>query len=1059
MYMSWQNRFTIMKAFLPTQTPLFALVMLGLSWAGAARLDAGQLLSVREGALPFPVSANGDSILPQITPAGRHVLFTSGANDLVGNDNSDFGLDVFVHDRVLQRTILASANWTGSAGGNGDSIGLGISANGRYVLFQSDATNLRADDTNQVADIFVRDVEAETTALVSGAANGEGANGASTEAVMTPDGRWVAFVSAASNLVSGDTNGIPDLFLRDVTAGTTKWITAGATGANATVTTPVITPDGRYVAFASSAKNLVPDVPVASRGEIYLYDALTETLTWVSTNASEVTSTVLELDHPPSYHPALSADGRLVTFKCGWTNGTVTPPGSGVAAALVFVYDAMTGATSVLTTNASAPWPYQADGFGPEITPDGRFVVAVEREGGDFSNLGVWDLVAGTNSIVSVDQNGFAPTNALASAPVLSPDGRFLTFISDATNLVSNVVSNGLHIYWRDLQTGVTVLVDADLAGVGSGEASQVIPYQSADGRWVVFAMLDATWIPGDNNKSEDVFLWDSATSETHLISHRNPAVVVSSGNAGSALGKIAVSADGRVVAFASFASDLVSNDDNAAGDVYVRQLNSGSNMLASVGLDGNAGKGGNSWHPRLNADGRQVIFLSSATNLVANDTNQAVDLFRRDLDLGVTTLESVNAMGGNLGTGDVAWPTLSQDGRYVVFQCRTNLSFSPGLFWRDLESGVTVLVRAGVDVQRPPSLSADGKRVAYFNSSGHLLVWDANIFTHIYTNTSVLLRSVAMAPAGDKWLYQADTQLWLRDQPGLFDGVLYPNTAPLHDGPHWSADGRYIVFVTAAALVPQDVNGVNDVYLRDLQTGALTLVSTDASGLQSADGASDAPVISTDGRVVIFRSFATNALPGIYRSPALLSYNRITGERKFVAAGSPGAGWSAWVSRPNLNTNAATIVFSSTDEGWVHDRNRAGDVFVAGWLDTDEDGIPDWWLEQYFQHPTGEAGDWSRADDDADGDGMTNLEEYYAGTDPTRADSVLRTTVARVGEVAQLSWIAMPGRNYLVQSTTNLSSPVWQVYPGPVSMVGGQGYLQVTFTGGPRYFRVRCEY
>ncbi len=132
----------------------------------------------------------------------------------------------------------------------------GISTNGRFVLFESDATNLVANDTNNAQDIFVRDLVNGTTTLVSVNTNGWSGSGESRDPAMTPDGRYVAFISAANDLVPGDTNGIPDIFVRDLQSNTTTLVSVGATSTSSIFPTgssemPEITPDGRYIAFYS----------------------------------------------------------------------------------------------------------------------------------------------------------------------------------------------------------------------------------------------------------------------------------------------------------------------------------------------------------------------------------------------------------------------------------------------------------------------------------------------------------------------------------------------------------------------------------------------------------------------------------------------------------------------------------------------------------------------------------------------------------------------------------------------------------------------------------------
>ncbi len=1031
-----------------------------------ANADSPQLLSARNTAVPLPTAANGESTAPWISADGRFVLFSSSANDLVTNDNGYLGLDAFLHDRVDKTTRLVSVNTNGS-GANGYSVGEQVSTNGRFVLIQSDASDLLPGDTNEVSDIFVRDLQLAANLQVSVAADGGWGNGAATEPVMTPDGRWVAFVSAATNLVAGDTNGIPDLFLRDLVNGTTKWVTAGATGANSVVSSPLITPDGRYLAFFSTAKRLATGVPVTTRGEIYLYDAVLNQMTWVSTNASVTTSNILRLNSPPSYHPALSDDGRFVAFKCGWTNGTAAPPSPGKAAALVFLFDAFNQSATVLTTNAQAAWPFNDDVYGPEITPDGRFVAYVEREAiGTATPCGVrlWDQQTGTNVLVSADLGGLLPTNSVSHTPTVSADGRYVIFLSDATNLVANAITNGLHIYRRDLQTSTTALVDVDTNGIGSSVQMGDDPVVSSTGDLVVYSSIDGGLVGLDNNEALDVFLWDSTTGTNELISPRDPQVLSRSGNGVSAVGQLSFSANGAAVAFASYASDLTADDSNRAGDVFVNDLTGNSNTLVSLGLAGQMALGGTSHSPAISGDGRYVAFVSAATNLVANDTNLASDVFRRDLLSASTVLVGVNASGFNLGNGDASQPVVSQDGRYVAFLCRTNLAVAQtGVFWRDVDSGLTRLVSGNAYSDRMISLSADGQRVAYFDNQARLYVWDAGLATNIYTNTTSSLTSAAISPGGNKVLYQSFNQLSVRDLAFSTNQFLYSTTVPIKSQSQWSGDGRYVAFVTRSNLVAGDNNGINDVYLRDLQTGTLSLLSLNQGGTASGNGPSELPEVSADGRFIAYRTLATDIVPGVVKPPAIVRFDRATGSNALLVAGTTGNGRSSWVSRPSLSSNGARLAFQSWDAGLAAgDLNQAADAF-AGSLDflsttdTDGDGVPDWWLNQYFGHANGQAGDESRAADDADDDGSTNLEEFLAGTNPTSSSSVLAVRIARgVGNVT-LNWDATAGRNYQVLTTADLGNPDWQTVPSGVAVIGGQGYFTVSAAEEQRFFRIVC--
>ena len=278
-----------------------------------------QLLSARNPAVALPAGGNGDSVAPWISDDGGYVVFSSLANDLTPGGNSQQVLNVYLYDCSLNTTVLVSANTSGTGGGNGHSTAGQASADGRYVVFQSDASDLLPGDTNGVTDIFLRDTFTGITVLINVAADGGFANVASTEPVMTPDGTCVAFISAATNLVAGDTNGIPGVFVRDLITQTTSLVSVNAVGTGsppaATMDTPVITPDGRFVAFFSTATNLAPGVPAITQGEIYVRDLLAGTTIWASTNAAMTVSNLLHLNSMPSTHPVISDDGRYIAFK------------------------------------------------------------------------------------------------------------------------------------------------------------------------------------------------------------------------------------------------------------------------------------------------------------------------------------------------------------------------------------------------------------------------------------------------------------------------------------------------------------------------------------------------------------------------------------------------------------------------------------------------------------------------------------------------------------------------------------------------------------------------
>src|SRR5205814_8121366 len=194
--------------------------------------------------IPAP-AGNRDSSGSVIGADGRFVLFLSSASNLATNDDAGKYVDVFLRNRTNNTTSLLSVNVSGTGGGNGHSISPVISADGRFVAFESAASNLVADDANNVSDIFLRDLLTNTTSLVSVNRAGTGpGNGASTSPLISADGRYVAFVSAATDLVDNDTNAATDVFVHDLQNGTTTLVSLradGLTGGNGDSDSPAMT--------------------------------------------------------------------------------------------------------------------------------------------------------------------------------------------------------------------------------------------------------------------------------------------------------------------------------------------------------------------------------------------------------------------------------------------------------------------------------------------------------------------------------------------------------------------------------------------------------------------------------------------------------------------------------------------------------------------------------------------------------------------------------------------------------------------------------------------------
>ena len=744
--------------------------------------QAAQLVTVQGPSFAPQAGGSGDSGLPIISRDGRYVLFASTANNLtlVNNNNSVLPrrFNVFLRDRLANTTTLVSVNMSGTGGGNGDSFPTGISTNGQFALFESSASDLVAGDTNNASDIFVRDVVNGLTTLVSVSTNGVSGNGASRGSVMTGDGRYVAFVSAASNLAPRDTNNIADVFVRDLQAGTTTLASVGAStnsippvsGSVISSESPEITPDGRYVAFYSNATNLVPGV--ATNGEIFVRDLIGGKTIWASTNARAIYQSLYSTANAVSCNYSISDDGQFVAFEVCTNFPSGGPPGLGI----ILRYHLPTGLTDIICTNAVTPSLPFANIHDLAMTPDGRFTALVAYVGtisGTNTAIYLWDAQTGTNTLVSANLNNSGPANGLCGSPVVSSNGQFVAFTSSATNLTANVLSGGWHVYLRDTQAGVTQLLDADTNGVGAGVTPTLAPALSADGSVVAFD--SANLLPDNRRLNCNVFARNLTAGATGLISARQPALPSQTPDGLSGLTQFSVSANGRFVAFYSDADDLAPNDTNGCDDVFVRDLVAGVNILVSVNTNGNASGDGLSTDPSISSNGQYVVFTSSADNLVPGGTNEQ-NVYLRDWQAGTTALVSVSADGVDPGNGDSFLPVISADGRYVLFHSKASDlatgSFGSGienLFFRDLQTGTTYALTAatsGTGVYSA-SMTPDGHSVAFFGTAAQtlaagLFVWNSQSNALSYTSSpsfpSSPLPVVSISPNGQKLAYLANT-------------------------------------------------------------------------------------------------------------------------------------------------------------------------------------------------------------------------------------------------------------------------------------------------------------
>lgn len=393
-------------------------------WVGAA---VGEMVSLSSSGSQGSVGSFGGSV----SSDARFVVFHSDSPEFVAGDTNTT-TDVFVRDRFSGTTQRVSVSTDGTQG-NDVSDGAAISADGKFVVFQSYASNLVLGDTNGASDIFMRDLSGLVTTRISMGFAGTQPSGPSATPAISASGRFVAFQSSASNIVVDDTNGKADIFVADTATGVTVRASLAVDGSQANGSSdPLlsISADGRLVAFSSKATNLVPGY---AAGNVYVRDIITGT--------TEVISKLAGGGQPngTSNRPIISGDGRMVAFKSAASD---LVPGDTNGFDDIFVYDRQTGSTvraSVLTDGSQM----DAQKSLVSISAEGRYVVfhAYDSQNPDGttnygrSSIYVRDMQHGVTARVSQAADG-SPIDGLATVGSISGDGKYVAFSTVASNVV-----------------------------------------------------------------------------------------------------------------------------------------------------------------------------------------------------------------------------------------------------------------------------------------------------------------------------------------------------------------------------------------------------------------------------------------------------------------------------------------------------------------------------------------------------------------------------------------------------------------------------------------------
>lgn len=862
----------------PALALLVVLVLAGAATiAHAAGNGSTQLITRPSGDAPVPGNGTGSSGLAsalsdgsvvggrQASQDGRYVVFVSEADDLSGDDNDAFP-NVYVRDTVTNTTELVSrATGAAGTGGAGTSDYPSISDDGTRVAFHTDA-QLAPADTDGFYDIYIRDLVADTTTLVPVTVPGH-----AFFPSLDEDGSHVGFdTEVALDAVNDNNAGAYDVYVWSVAGGTFE-LASRLTGAATAALTgnsfrAALSDDAAVVAFETESSQLdagdtngLRDIAVRRLST----HASAANTTLLASRATGVAGTVGGL---ASTMPALSGDGTRVAYVssaanlvAGDTNGDPD----------VFRRRLDTNVTlRVSLTDGDAEIDRPEGSNLPSISDDGarvaftNYATGVAPDDGILIREKVYVRVVGAGATVlasRADDDG-ASAVVTGAANAISGDGLTVAFASTADETsAQDDDSQTVHVHQRRLPghasaPDTTIFLDRPsgtdpFTGTSDVDTAAIHAESvSWDGRYVAFASDADNVVPGQDNAFRNGFVRDTLTGATELVN---------AGLAGGPVSRVVLSADGRAALFVF------------AGKAYVRDLDADTNTLVSR-ADGVAGAEASVFGPNeisISRDGRHAAFATS-DQLEAADTNAVVDLYVRDVAAAETTLVSL-ADDEQVSDGASERPSLDWDGSRVAFQSDgTNLIGAGGdtngkrdVFVRDLAAATTTAAsRAdgaagtlGNGDSTVPSIDGDGTHVAFATTATNL--------GGAGGSSDVLVRDLAAADTTSLGIVSAD------GQPSISD------------------DGNRVAFVTDATLSAGDAQ-LQDVYVRDLGAATNTLASrgdgTPGPGGNALSGGTasfgEGPAVSGDGNCVAFPSLANNLDPDWAGNGVQLGYLRVTG-------------------------------------------------------------------------------------------------------------------------------------------------------------------------------------
>ncbi|MBP7951533.1 MAG: putative Ig domain-containing protein [Verrucomicrobiales bacterium] len=885
--------------------------------------------------LPSGLSLNSQTGLISGTPA----ITSKGVIHLFATN--DGGTGTYDLTYLLGKGIECASLAADGGQANGASICNQISPDGRYVLFCSFASNLVPGDTNGRSDVFLRDRTLDTTERVSVATSGTQGNSSvdSTFARMSADARYIVFSSDASNFVPNDTNNAYDVFLRDRLNQTTVRVNTGPGGVQASTWSfsgrCTISGDGSTIAYESDATNLVTG-DTNGRRDIFAFNRLTGVTTMVNTAANGALPAYSGPYHG-SYNPSVSADGRYVAFLSDATNLVSNDTNSQLDC---FRKDRTSGEVIRVSVSSAGDQSSGLVSVGIVISADGDAIgfvsTASDLAGSDTNgrnDVFLRRVSASTTQRISVGPSG-QESSMDSEYPGISPDGSRICF-SFGNSLLPGLTVGSLNIFGRESAPNRLILISATAGGYATDGTCKHASL-SSDGSLVAFDADDGSirrnLIPGDTNGYSDIFvatnpfvlppapLISSATSATgevgisfihQITASHSPTLYTAAGlPTGISLNNTTGRITGIPQVAGAFAVTLTAQNDGGTGTQTLTL------QIAAVPpvLD-------------LSQDPGHEVGNYFSYNIAA--TNWPSSYTATGLPPGMTLNASTGIINGQptqSGTYDVAVSATNQGGtasgtvRLVVYPHAPEV----GMAYVDAQMRMPFTWQIAA-TNEPTSYSATGlpqglsvnpatgviSGAAVTAGEYHVQISATN---HTGTHYNVLHLTVTTAP-------RTATRLNISPAGEQANGGIYTGYDSFFS---MSADAQWIAFASNASnLVPDDTNGVTDVFVKNRTNGTVERVSVGTGGTQSTLNCY-APAISGDGRWVAFVSSPTN----FGGSPSGLSLVRLflrdrLNHTTTILTGTEGG------FKPALSDDGRYLVFGSRVALDNQDTNTVSDVFL----------------------------------------------------------------------------------------------------------------------------------